>query len=181
MDLLVVQEFDLLLSPFRFNLSSLYVALVKSINLGFKFDCLVVCLQLPRVQLLNSLLKICFAVLSLQLLTHGKRHTGLIQGLVGSDRHLDLVSDPDKEQASFWLAQSHLSDDLIKALGEKFLSDWADAAFASLSLHQLLVKHLTKTCHIDSSGLLVARILNVVLAVLDPLSWRQNSIQNVFV
>ena len=76
---------------------------------------------------------------SLQLLTHGKRHTGLIQGLVGSDRHLDLVSDPDKEQAAFWLTQSHLSDDLIEALGEKFLSDWADAAFASLSLHQLLV------------------------------------------
>ena len=87
---------------------------------------------------------------SLELLAHGKSHTGLIEGLVGGNCHLDFVTDSEQKETAFRLRQSNLSDNLIEALGEKLFADWADSRLTCLALHQLLVEHFTETCYINS-------------------------------
>jgi hypothetical protein len=84
--------------------------------------------------------------------------------LVGCDRHFYFISDSKQKQTAFFFAERYLADDLIKALRKKLLSHWTDAAFTSLSFHQLLVKHLTKLCNVNSGCRVVADILDVVLA-----------------
>jgi hypothetical protein len=88
----------------------------------------------------------------------------LVESLVCGDGHLDLISDSKQQKASLWLTQSYLSDDLVEALGEKFFSNWADAALACLTLHQLLIEHLAETSHVDTGCLLMGDVLDVVLA-----------------
>ena len=88
----------------------------------------------------------------------------LVEGLVSSNGHLDLVTDSKQEQSTFWLVQSHLADDLIKALREEFLPDWTDTTLTGLTLHKLLVKHLSETGNINPGGGLMTHILDVVLS-----------------
>jgi hypothetical protein len=94
-------------------------------------------------KLLNSFLQLSFAMLCLQLLSHGKSHRALVQGLVGGNCHFDFITHSQQEKPSLGLTQSYLTDDLIEALGKQFLTNRADAAFSSLALHELLVKHFS--------------------------------------
>ena len=64
---------------------------------------------------------------SLELLAHGKSHTGLIEGLVGGNCHLDFVTDSEQKETALGLRQGYLSDNFIEALGEKLFADWTDA------------------------------------------------------
>ena len=132
-------------------------------------------------QLLDGLLQVGFSVFGLQLFSHGKRHRGLIQCLVGLDGHLYFLSDSQEQETSLWLAKGDLSDDFVEALRKQLFSDRADSALTGLSLHQLLIEHLSESGDIHSRGGLVTDVLDEVLAALDPLSGWQDSIQNVLV
>ena len=57
-------------------------------------------------------------MLRLQLLSHGEGHGTLVKRLVSSDGHLDFVPDSQEEEAALGLAERHLSNDFIEALGE---------------------------------------------------------------
>jgi hypothetical protein len=56
-----------------------------------------------------------------------------------------------------------LTDNLVKALREKFLTDRANSALTSLPFHQLLIKSLSKTGNIYSRGFLVTDVFDEVL------------------
>ena len=128
----------------------------------------------------NLLLESLFAMLSEQLLSHGERHCTLIKSLVGRVGLLDVVADAQEKKTTHWFVESNLTDNLIKALLEQFLADGAEASLTGLPLEQLLVEHLTEARDIDTTGRLVADLLAEVLALLNPLSWRQDVVEDVF-
>jgi hypothetical protein len=66
-------------------------------------------------------------MLGLQLLAHGESHRGLVQGLIGRDGHLNLITDSQQEKAALGLVEGNLADDLIEALGEELLTNGANA------------------------------------------------------
>ena len=179
MTLLVLEELNLLLSLLNLNFLPLLISFLDGINLRFEFLNLVLQFRLLALQLLNGFLKISLTMLSLQLLSHRKSHRALVECLIRRNRHFDFISDSQKEQASLWLTQSDLPNYLIEALREEFLSHGADATLPGLSLHELLVEHLSEPGDVDSGGRLVTHVLDVVLARFDPFSWRENGIQNV--
>ena len=74
-----------------------------------------------------------------------------------------------------------LPDDFIEALTMQLLSDWANAGLPRLSREQLLIQICLQGRHIFSACSIVADILNVVLSVVLPFSWRQNRVQNALV
>lgn len=119
-------------------------------------------------------------MLGLQLLSHGEGHGTLVEGLISRDGHLDFVTDSKQKKTSFGLRKGDLSDDLIEALREKLLSNWTNAALTSLSFHEFLIKLFSQSSNINTGSWLVGNILNVVLSVLNPLSGRKNSVQDVF-
>ena len=118
-------------------------------------------------------------MLCLQLLSHGESNELLIESLVGSDSHFDFVSDSEQQESTLGLIEGDLTDDLVEALAEELLTNGADSGLSCLSLHQLLIKELSEASDINSGCLLVAHVLNVVLASLNPLSGRKNSVQDV--
>ena len=119
-------------------------------------------------------------MLSEQLLSHGKRHCALIKSLVGRVGLLDVIADAQEKKTTHWFVKSHLTDNLVKALLEQLLADGAEASLTGLPLEQLLVEHLTEARDIDTTGRLVADLLAEVLALLNPLSWRQDVVEDVF-
>jgi len=178
--LLVFQELYFLLSLLSLNFLALSVTLVDSFNLRFQFAHFVFELGLLVLELLDCLLQVGLSVLGLQLFSHGESDRRLIQGLVSSNRHLDLVSHSKKKKSSLWLAESYLSNDFIEALREKLLSDRTDATFSGLPFHELLIEHLSKPSNINSRSWLMADVLNVVLSKLNPLSGREDSVKDIF-
>ena len=150
MTFLIFEEFNLLFSLLNFDFLPLLVSLLDGINLRFEFLNFVLQFGLLALELFNSFLEVGLTVLSLELLSHGEGNRALIKSLIGSDCHLDLISDSEKKQASLWLAQSNLPDNLIKALRKELLSDWADTALSGLPLHELLIEHLSEPGHVNS-------------------------------
>lgn len=60
-----------------------------------------------------SFLHVSLALLSLQCFPHTESHTAFIQRLVGSDSHLNLISNPQQQQTPLSTVDGHLSDQLI--------------------------------------------------------------------
>ena len=88
----------------------------------------------------------------------------LIESLVGGNCHFDFITNSEEKESTFWLVKSYLTDNFVKALGEKLLSDWADSTLTSLALHELLIEHLSKTGNINSRCWLMAHILDVMFS-----------------
>jgi len=179
MRLLILKELDFLLSLLSFDILSLSISLVDGLDLRLKLTNFIFKLRLFVLQLFNGSLEVGLSVLGLQLLSHGEGHRRLIQGLISRDRHFDFVSNSEKEETSLWLRKCNLPDNLIEALAEELLSDWADTALSGLSLHELLIEHFSKSGHIDSGGGLMTDVLDEVLARFNPLSWWKNSVKDV--
>jgi hypothetical protein len=158
MQLLVLKELELLDALLLFNFLSLAVTLLDSLDLRLELNDLILKLGLLGLELLDFAFKVGFAVLSLELLSHGESDRALIEGLVSGDGHLDLIANSQEEEATFGLVEGHLSDDLIEALREELLSNGADAALTGLTLHKLLIELLTEACNINTSCLLVGDI-----------------------
>lgn len=176
MKFLLVEELEFVSRLFLVNDLAEARSHVDGVDLRIELNDLV-CLALAAfLVFLNPVVQVSLALLSLNLLAHSKNCTRLVEGLIGRDGHLDLVPDSEEEKASFGLTQTHLTDNLIKALREELFSYRADAALASLPLHQLLIELLSQTGHVDSGRLLVAHVLYVVLAVFDPFSRGQNRV-----
>lgn len=180
MSLLVFQELELFLTLLVFNFFAFGVALLNGLDLGLELDDLVLLFGLSGLEVGNSLLEIGFTVLSLELLAHGEGDGTLVESLVGGDSHLDFISDSQEEDTTLGLSQGNLADDLVEALGEELFSDGADTALTGLALHQFLVESLSEAGYIDSGSLLMGNIFDEVLAVFNPLSGRQDGINNLF-
>ncbi len=161
---LVLQEFNLLFSLLHLNFPPFPVSLLDCLYLGLQFDHFILKFGLFSLQFVDFLFKVGFAVFSLQLFAHGEGNRTLIQCLIGSNGHLNLISNSEEEEAALWLVQGHLSNDFVETLGEKLFTHGADAALTGLALHQLLIQHFSQSCHIYSSCFLVTDILDVVFA-----------------
>ena len=179
MILLEVKEVEFFFSLLRFYSFALGDALVNRLRADFQLQVSVVLFCALGLKFGDALFELGLTVLSLQLLAHGEGHTRLVQGLVRSDGHLDLVTDSKQQQAALWLRQGHLADNLVEALSKKFFTHGANARLARLSLHKFLVEHLAEASNVDSAGRLVRHVLDIVLAALDPLSRRQDAIEDV--
>lgn len=204
---LVVEELELISALLLFVFASLTGPCLNSLNLALELDHFVLLFLLLGFQLLNLFLQVRLAVLRLQLLPHGESHRRLVQGLVRCNGHFDLISYSQEEQTALRQIQRHLTNDLVKALREEFLSDWADAALSGLALHKFLIEHLTQSCNVNSRCWLMTHILNEVLSckiqiitqmlavtqytrellkterkltIFNPAAWGQNSVQDVF-
>ena len=64
----------------------------NSLDLLMQLNDLVALLLVLGLKLLNLHLNIGLTILGLELLSHGKCHRALIQGLIGCDGHLDLIT-----------------------------------------------------------------------------------------
>ena len=114
--LLVIEVLDLLRALLLVNDLLHALALVDRVDLCLELNDLVGLLLAASLILLNPVVEVSFSIFGLNLLAHGESGRTLIERLVGRDRHLDLVSDSEQEQAALWLTQAALADDLIKAL-----------------------------------------------------------------
>ena len=165
MSLLVFEELDFSLSFLDLDLAALFVALFDSFDLAFEFDDLVFELRLLGIEFIYSLLKISLSVFGLELLAHGECHRALIKRLVSSNCHLNFVTDSQQQQSSLGLTQSHLPNDLVKALREELFAHRTDSGLPCLPLHQFLVKHLSEPRDIHARRRLMTHVLYVVLAL----------------
>ena len=157
----------------------LFVSNPEGLNTALDLNDLVFLSKFLILLLDDLLLQVILAVLSKQLLSHGKSHSALIQDLVGGVRLLDIVADTEEQETAFRQIQGDLANDLVEALLEKLLTHRAQSSLSCLSLEQLLVKHLTKTCDIDTASWLVAHLLTKVLSLFNPLSWRLDTVQDI--
>ena len=91
-----------------------------------------------------------FLLLGHQSFSHAVSDGWFIEGLVSLNCHFYLVTDSNQEESSLGTVNCDLSNELIKALGVKFLSDWADSCLSSLSRLKFLIKVVLKVDHIHS-------------------------------
>ena len=104
----------------------------------------------------------------------------LVKRLVCRNGHPDLITDTKENKTPLRQIEGHLSDYLIEALRKELLTDGANATLPGLHLHQLLVKHLPQSRHINPRRWLVTHILNPLFTLLRPLSWGQDCVEHVF-
>ena len=148
--LLFHKELRLIRSLLLVNLLIVRVSLSNSFNLLVQFDDFITLFFVPGLQGFNLLFNVSLSVLSLQLLLHCKSDRALVQSLVCCNSHLNLISNSKEKKSTLWQIQSNLTNDFIETLSKELLSNWADSTLTSLSLHEFLVKHLSKSCYIDS-------------------------------
>jgi len=173
------KELHLLFALCNISGSSLSISQLVRRNALLEVDNFVALASSLLNLILDHLLEVSLAVLSLLLLSHREGGSALVKHLVRLSRHVDVVTNTEQQKATLRLVQSHLSNQLIKAFTEKFLADGADAGGARLPLFELLVEHFSETSDTDTSGDAVADPLHEVLALLDPLSRGQHEVEDI--
>ena len=174
------EEFDFFSSLLHVDLGPLLAARLQVCDADLEFEHSVLLAQLLLFQLFDLTLEVFFAMLSLQLLAHGKCNRALVQNLVRLVRLLDVVPHAHQQEPTFRLVERHLPDDFIEALREELLTHRTQTCLTRLPLMQLLVEHLAQAGDVDSRGGHVRHVLDEVLALLDPLSRGHDAVENVF-
>ena len=162
-------------------LSLLFVASHHVVD--FLFESLYLSVQVIArlVELLDLLLHLSLALLSLQRLAHAKRNCTFVKRLVSLNNHLDFVANTNKEETALGAVNSDLPNKLIEALCVQFFSDRADSCITCLSLLSLAVEVLLQVDHIDAGSRRGRHVLHPELAVLRVLARRQNGVEEVLV
>ena len=115
MSLLVLQEFELLLTLLIFYFFTFSIALLDGLDLGLELNDLVLLFGLSGLEVGDSLLEISLTVFGLELLAHSEgdgtiiktktavknarvilKYSPLVKSLVGGNSHLDFISDSDQ-------------------------------------------------------------------------------------
>ena len=124
-------------------------------------------------------IKQMFTLFRFQSFSNPECNAGFVQSLIGHQRHLELVPDPQHEEASLHTVDGGLSDELVEALGVELPPDLADPRLPGLSLLQLLVQLLLQVHHVQPGGGGRADRLPPQLALLLPLPRRQDAVQDL--
>ena len=148
----IVEVLDLVAVGLLLPLGELGVLAVDLLDLLLQvFDVLLVLLD-GRLEVGDVLSHFVFALLRHERLSHAVSDRALVEGLVGLDRHLDLISHAHKEEAALGGVDSDLSDQLVEALGEEFFAEGADAGLSSLGALERSIKFVLQVDHVDLSG-----------------------------
>mmetsp|Transcript_12944 Transcript_12944/g.21013 ORF Transcript_12944/g.21013 Transcript_12944/m.21013 type:complete len:209 (+) Transcript_12944:244-870(+) len=177
--LLVFQEINFLLSLPLIDGTTLLFSALNGITLIFELHDPRFSFSLLLLLLRNHRFRLSFSLLRLKLLPGSEGHTALIQCLISSNRHPDLITHTQKQQAPFGTIYGDLPDKFIEALRIQLFSDWTNSSFSRLSLHQTLVKSFLQLNDVESCCRLIADVLDVMLVFLDPFAWWKQSMKHV--
>ena len=119
------QELQFFLALFLIDFSTLNNTLLGSLDALLNHNDLILLADAFILLRLFHLLKVSLSMLCLLLFTHSESHGALIECLVGLSRRLDVIPDAEQKETAF---RRYLSNEFIKALSEKFLTNWADAS-----------------------------------------------------
>ena len=148
----IVEVLDLVAVGLLLPLGELGVLAVDLLDLLLQvFNVLFVLLD-GRLEVGDVLSHFVFALLRHERLSHAVSDRALVEGLVGLDRHLDLISHTDEEEAALGSIDSDLSDQLVEALGEEFFAEGADASLSSLGALERSIEFVLQVDHVDLSG-----------------------------
>jgi len=114
-------------------------------------------------------------------LAHTISNWALVQCLVRLDGHFDLISHSDQQEAPLSTVDRNLSDQLIEALGEKLLTEGADAGFAGLTVLNLSIKLLLQVENVDGCGGLGRNVTHEQTTALGVLPGWQDRVQVVLI
>mmetsp|Transcript_32039 Transcript_32039/g.38810 ORF Transcript_32039/g.38810 Transcript_32039/m.38810 type:complete len:213 (+) Transcript_32039:532-1170(+) len=154
----------------------LTLTLLNSIALRLPLCQLTLKLLLLRLQLLDLRLHISLALLCLESLPHTESNGALVQSLVSSDRHTHFVTNTQQQKTPLSAVDSHLTDELVKALSIKLLTHGADTGLTRLTLLKLLIKPFLQVDDIETSCRGARHILNPELSIFGPLARGKNGV-----
>ena len=104
---------------------------------------------------------------------HAEGDRGLVQRLVRSNGHPDLVAHTQQQQAALGAVDRDLADQLIEALGVQLLAHGAYPGLARLPLQQALVELLLQVDHVEPGGWCAGDVLHPELPLVRPLTARR--------
>ena len=129
---LISMSFVFFFNIFLFFLENINEFLILSCNFIFEFIA-------SLSKLSNVGLHFIFLLLGHKSFSHSIGNWTLIQGLVSLNSHLNFISNSDEKESSFSTVNGNLSDQLIKALRIKLLSDWTDTCISCLSWLKFMI------------------------------------------
>ena len=129
----------------------------------------------------DVLLNVGFVLLSAQSFAHAIGNWTLIEGLVRLNCHLDLVTYTHQQETTLGTVDGNLTDQLIKALGKKFLTEWADTGLASTALLDIGIELILQIDNVDLGCGLWWDVHHIQTTGLGVLTWRQDRVQIVLV
>ena len=173
------EELELFLSLFQVNYLLLSMTRLQAGDTALHLNDSVLLTDLLVLLLLDLLLEVFLAVLSLELFTHGKRYSTVVECHIGSIRLFDIITNTKEQKATLGLIECHLTDNFVEALSEQLFTNGAESSLACLSLQKFLVEHLSEASDIDSGGWLVTDLLREVLSLLNPFSRSKDLVQDV--
>ena len=119
----------------------------------FLFQFLYLCLQIVDSNLSNM----CFSI--------SEDQAALIESLVGSKGHFQIITNPHQQYTSLGQVNCSLTDNLIEKLIMDVFSDWADSTFASLFFDHFRLKYFLQLFEFISARLFFTHIQSKIAAI----------------
>lgn len=116
----------------------------------------------------HLLLHVRLALLGLKGLAHTERNARLIQRLVRSNRHPNLIPDAQQKQASLGAVDGDLSDEFVEHLRVEFSSHGTNAGLPGLTLLKPAVEFLLQIDDIQAGSGGAGNVLNPQLPIFCP-------------